>query len=74
MDYVVLLILPPHIRAVEGGSDHIWILLPSPDAHFRSQNKGVRGVLHLCVREGHMSVIQAHNNYYHSSSQVKSHL
>ncbi len=53
MDSVVLLILPPHVRAVEGGSDHIWTLLPSLDAHFRSQNKGVRGVVHVCVREEH---------------------
>lgn len=51
MDPVVLLILPPHVRAAERGSDHIWTLLPSLDAHFRSQNKGVCGV-HVCVREG----------------------
>lgn len=49
-DSAVLLMLPPH---VEGGSDHIWTWLPSLDAHFRSHKKGVRGVAHVCMREGH---------------------
>lgn len=61
VDSLVLLILPPHILSVEGGSDHMWTLLPSLDAHIRSQNKGACGTLQ-------MSVILVQNHY--QSSEV----
>lgn len=44
-----LLIQPSHIRAAEGGSDHIWTLLPALDEDFGSQNKGPHGA--MCVQE-----------------------
>lgn len=50
MDSVVQLILPPHVRGLKEGSDHIWTLLPSLEAHFRSQSKSVCGLVYKCVR------------------------
>lgn len=47
MDAVVQVLVPPHIGPVQGGSDHIWILLLSLDAHYRSQNQVVCGVVVL---------------------------
>lgn len=39
------LIQTSHIWGAEGGSDHIWTLLPALDEDFGSQNKGPHGAM-----------------------------